>query len=279
MKRKHITSLITVSILVLLYAAFGPPLARCLKYSMVIKDHPGAFSTLGTIPTRLDLPSVSADDGLALGYAKTNIDPQTIQRISYPNNVVIIECNDCEYFFVTPQATPNDIPVESQGWTLFERKEFTALLELPNKDFFEFQVRALSVQPKTYSEIFHMRHEEFDCYFLSAFYKSFLLRPGESFGVFETDYTKGIVRFSENQVPPKIAADIYSKDASINQMIVLRASSLEKARQVLLTLLASYQFTIDDLPGPQQLENITTAQLKKYRATELVIEKTEDPVE
>jgi hypothetical protein len=277
MKPKQMTSLITVSILVLLFAAFGPPLGRCLKYSMVIKSNPRVFNTLSTIPIQLDLPSAFADDGLALGYARTNIDLQTVQRIEYRNSTVIVECEDCNYIFTKPEPAPDDVAVESQGWTLFEQEKLTALLELPNKDFFEFQVRVLSVQPKTYSEIFHMRHEEFGCYFLSALFKSFFLRPGESFGFFETDYTKGIVSFTENQVPPKIAADICSKDASINQMIVVRAPSLEKAKHVLLSLLASYQLTIDKLPKRAELKNLITAELQKYKEIEVTFEDSETP--
>jgi hypothetical protein len=195
-------------------------------------------STLNTIshkPQRIELSSRASNTNLSLGYAGLALELKEIIKIRLSGLTLIFECKGYSIGFLPPKKPRAFSDVEYV--TYFDR-------ELLPGDAFDAQVKIANILPKTYLQIFFMPKHEFNEYMTFCFLKTANMYNQNGIGIFENDNIKGVIGFGAAHMPYQMVADVYSKNTSVAQEIMVMSDSAEKTKTILFSILSSYKYLI-----------------------------------
>ena len=109
-----------------------------------------------------------------------------------------------------------------------------------------------------------MPEHEFREYMISCFLKTAYMYNQNGIGIFENNNIKGVVGFGAVHEPYRMVADVYSKDTAIAQTIMVRSDSPEKTEEILLSILSSYTYLIEQPLDDDALNEIIVDSLGSH---------------
>lgn len=217
------------------YKVFGSPTSRIANKEGKVCE----VSTLNTLsykPKKIEFPSSDSNTNLSLGYAKFVLEPKEIIKIELRGFMLAFECEGYSIVFFPPKKPRVFSDIEYV--TSFKR-------ELLPEDAFDAQVKIANTLPKTYLQIFFMSKYEFNEHMTFCFLKTAYLHNQNGIGIFENDTIKGVIGFGAAHQPYQMVADVYSKDTSIAQEILVTSDSSKKTEAILFLILSSYKYLIE----------------------------------
>ncbi len=261
-KSKYLLS-ITAAIIILASLAcfFIPRLLQCHAYGKLI-SYPLMLANLSVEPDSILMPPDNNSCTLSLGYARTSIQPELINSIKCRYAAVSIDCNDHTLLFMQPVTIPDGGSRESTNPPLVYPKTMTTQIY----DSYDWGINVANTMPKNYFQIFLQSPEEFTEYFALALSKAKDSNKHNGISFFETKHLKGIIYFGTTQKPGLVSAEVYSKDSEIGQWIYANSFDPEKSRNAILSLLASYSFTISHIPKRSALHDQIISEIKNYQS-------------
>lgn len=222
---------------------------QCFSYYKVFVSQTGRIankegkvcevSKLNTIshkPQKVELSSSDSNNNLSLGYASLALELKEIIKIRLSGLTLLFECKGYSIGFLPPKKPRAFSDVEYV--TYFNR-------ELLPEDAFDAQVKIANTLPKTYLQIFFMPKHEFNEHMTFCFLKTVYMYNQSGIGIFENDNIKGVIGFGAVHDPYRMVADVYSKDTSIAQEILVMSDSSEKTETILFSILSSYKYLIE----------------------------------
>ena len=252
MKKQSKSTLIFAAVLIILVLVIYayPRFSACQIYHKVISSRPLALKTLSIEPKIVEFPEANQPCLFSIGYADTQLCPESVNSIRYIHNLGLIfraDSNNVIYFLMP--GLPNEV-------NSTEQKVFGV------NDYYDWNVKAAEAKPKKYSEIFFQNTRKVNLYtMLFVFNKinnSFNQRGIE---FFETENIKGFLRLgSLERANNNIMAEFFSKDGKITQNVHVTSESQEKSKEAMLSLLSSYRFTIDQADDPNVIEDLILKQ-------------------
>jgi len=262
MCRRTRVILIIVAAVVCGAVLIGPRLFRCYAYYRLVVCSPCGLANLSGKVSKLNIPFNSNMPVFSLGYAQFGVRPDSISTIKctmYAGTEVVMVCDEYKILFVTPSSSnwpstdSNSVPSPFIP-SIFSEDPFG----------YNFGVRAASATSKGYAEIFFLHPRKFAEYLTLAAAKSQNVMNQNGIGVFQTEYVHGLVRFGQIKNPGCYAVQVFAEDSNICQDIYVISNEPEKSKQVLLSLLASYKFLIDEVPDEGRLHELIRTQLEKH---------------
>ena len=258
----------TMVIVIILAAIFGfaihsgPRLFRCYTYYRLILCNPSGLANLSGKVSKLDIPSNYDMPVLSLGYAQFGIRPDSVTAIKCTKHLeagVIMLSDECNILFLGPWSSNwSATDANSNGFsrvpTIFHYDPFG----------YDFGSEAARAMPKTYIGIFFMEPRKFLEYLLLASAKSQNVMNQNGIGIFEAEHIRGIIRFGQAKSPGAFSVEVFSKQSNIIQDIRIVSNDPQKSKKVLLSILASYKFLIDEVPDEHTLQELVRSEIEKH---------------
>lgn len=244
--------LVGIAASLVLIVCVWPGLSRCYYYHKVIAGsidrvsnstdgkvwEISALNTISHKPVKIELHSSYSQNNFSIGYAEFYLDQNDVCEIRIVNEqILLIKC-DTYNIGILPPTEPISLVPDSNNHLMSKMES------LPN-DFYQAQIKAAYVGPKTYFQIFCMSREEFSEYMELCLLKMMISTNENRIGIFEIDRIKGLIGFDDVRFPNKMVIDLYSADSNISQEIIVNSDSSEKSREIVSTLLSSYKYLIE----------------------------------
>ena len=206
-----------------------------------VESEVSALKTLAYKSETIELPTLDINANFSLGYAQCYIDPNLIGTIKFLHkHIAFIECTGSEkylYAFFSPNR---------------------------NRINFEVELKALDTYPKTEFQIFCMSKKEFSEYMEDCELKQSWTFNQNGTGIFENENLKGIIRFGSALRPARMCVDVSSKTLPLSQRILVKSSSPEKSRAILLSLISSFSYIIEQPLDKGELKQMAFDTLSQH---------------
>lgn len=262
-------------------------LVQCYAYRMLVSD-PSCAARLSVEPKKIDLQANQDLPGFSLWYARVAIQPELIRSIRLvASTIVFVDCSEWNVWFLRPRSpTYEELNpglangaesglFESVLWRDAVERQPPSIEDLRAnpvgrltlemvEDPYSWKVKVVNTMPKTYREIFFMERCAFAEYAGLAVAKAFGPACEGDIGIFETESVEGVVLFGWARKPEQVCADVFSRESNIGQGILVRADSPEEAEKAMLSVLASYRFTISKALGKEELREMIMAEISEH---------------
>jgi hypothetical protein len=243
---------------------------RCYYYYAFFSSQPEKLTRLAAQAIEIELPKKRGMAGVLLGYAQTPISSTNVEHIKFYGeiNLVVIHLNTVSYRFELPWETSEPEPRTKEPLSI------PPLIDIkwrprPSEELFQLELKAARMMPKKYREVLMMSNREFADYMEHAFVKTTVPNQ-DGTGIFEAEQIKGFVHFGMGDTPTILYAEVFSKQSDITQVISVQSDSVEKSKEAMFFLLASYRFLITELPEQDKLRQLIVSELGKYETFEVV---------
>ena len=153
------------------------------------------------------------------------------------------------------QARIHGIGMSETTWQLLESDEVfgTKIRHMLSFDGWQAVAQA---RPKGYFAIFLMSSPTFQEYCARAIPKAIQGLNQNGISVFKTPNVKGLIHRGDPAMPGYLLAEIWAANDRIIQGIRVDSPSAARSDKIIRSILASYQFTVDEMPEREELERI-----------------------
>jgi len=276
-KGKWIGGGVAAALAVLIWVLL-PGVGRCYSYQRLISDQ-DIFERLSVPASNIELPADEQQASFTPGYSRFAFGSEHVDSIKCYGVSVAIEGEGLWFGFLRPFSSNydglrldvNDLAAdfdvlskdlstsvrEPYPWELSEvHPAAQRVARQMVQDRFGWSVRVARTMPKRYSEVFWADPDEFKEYLIFSIAKAVCFISASRIGVFEGEHIRGLVRFGVGGREGEIIAEIYSRESDVWQNIRVGSDSAERSREALMSLLASYRFSIDGVPEDEELEEL-----------------------
>lgn len=138
-------------------------------------------------------------------------------------------------------------------------------------DSYEMSINCLKLKPKTLFEFNLLTKSEFDIYVFKLFFKSIVcIRKNKA--ILETANLNSIIKFDIKKNDGRVEASIWSKNGKIFPNFFLKSNSTEKSLKIMIDILSSLKFNLDELPDQEVFEKKLGEAIQLYEQKEPLIE-------
>jgi hypothetical protein len=264
----NISNKIRITYFILVIAVFCWLIAskvRCYNAYKEFVSDPNRAAVLAVKPVSIDLPASSRPGNLSVGYARFDLDVNTVKSLKVNSDSVLIEANDYVIALMPPynsQKLKNDLVGVSQKDDQ-AGKTVSRYVEDPHA----FNLDVVNTTPKTLTELIFMSRRTYDKYMADAFTKVNNPFCQVGIGTFESKDIKAIARFGTRSNPRHFMLELTSQSKpEIYQGIQIVSGSVETSQKVLKTLLSSYAYEITSVPDSNSLARMISDSLTGKQA-------------
>ncbi len=246
-KRKKIIFTCAAAVVIFLFVGWllAPRLLACLIYHRLTAK-PVMLERLSVKPSNIEIPYEPNVPAFSLGYAAVPIKSEEIEFITCTDEAIQIKIADTGLVFMPPWSPTSEQETE--------------------EDTYGWSIKVANAEPKTYSQIFSMKSDEFKKYIMLAMPKMVISANQRGVIIFNAKYVHGLIRLGSLEKGSRINAEIYSKESNISQSILITSKSVDESKKELLSLLASYRYTVKEIPDGNELHTMIIGELRKHKA-------------
>jgi hypothetical protein len=235
MKRSFL--ILTLCIAVLSVTVLLPGIKRCRAIAKFL-DLPGARQRASIVPSFMHFDAPPSTNPVNIGYATFDLGSATpVVRTARGSNATSILINAGDFrFLILPPFSPKNLGLQADSIAAFQDIE--------------------QVQPLSLSQVFWMNCDAFLAYSFRLSEKASYRLGHNEVCCFTSPHAKGIIYIGADPTDRRQAIlDISSPDGKLNVGFNahLEGPSTGDIGPILKHIAASFQFTIDAIPAPQEI--------------------------